>query len=169
MIKKSSVLILFLCFLQFRLSVTAVEAHFDNDCEKALIGEIEKSKKDIRIAIYSFTRFSIANALKKAAQSGVQIKVIWDKTQYDSSEYSEKIKGILQDAKIEVFIFEGEPKMHHKFAIIDSKTVVTGSFNFTTSAAKFNYENMVIIKETGVAEKFSKAWEKIFQKISKKD
>tara|TARA_Y100000114_G_C11637728_1_gene267671 strand:- start:10 stop:519 length:510 start_codon:yes stop_codon:yes gene_type:complete len=169
MIKKSLVLILFLCFVQFKLSVYAIEAHFDKDCEKALIGEIEKAKKEIKVAIYSFTRFSIANALKNASKKGVKVQIIWDKTQFGSSEYSEKIKGILEGSKVEVILFEGEQKMHHKFAIIDSETVVTGSFNFTTSASKFNYENLVIIKETGVAEKFSKAWEKIFQKVSKKD
>lgn len=166
--KKKCILAIFLLYLFAVQAMTQeIKAFFNADCEKALTEEISKAKKSIRVAIYSFTRFNIANALSKAAKNGVDVKVIMDKSQIEASEYGPKILEIIQKSKIEVLLIEKESQMHHKFVVIDKETVATGSFNFTTSAAKFNDENLVIIKDAQTAEKFLKAWEGIFQKNKK--
>lgn len=46
--------------------------------------------------------------------------------------------------------------MHNKFAVIDGETVISGSYNWTTSAEKWNYENLLIISSSRVAEPFEK-------------
>jgi len=162
--KKCIIAFLFLCFLCFQVSAQNIKAYFNEDCEKALIEEISKAKKSIRVAIYSFTRFSIANALTKASKKGVEVKIIWDKSQLDASDYGPKIFEIIKKNKIEVILVDKKSKMHHKFAVIDKEIVMTGSFNFTTSGAKYNDENLVIFKDAKTAEKFLKAWEEIFLK-----
>lgn len=139
-----------------------IKAFFNKDCEAALIKEISKAKKSLNIAVYSFTRFNIANAIVKSSKSGVKVKLLWDKTQLDSSEYGPKILEILKGSEIEIVLIDKKSKMHHKFAIVDGETVITGSFNFTTSAAKYNDENLVVFQDKAVAEKFLKAWERIF-------
>jgi phosphatidylserine/phosphatidylglycerophosphate/cardiolipin synthase-like enzyme len=64
---------------------------------------------------------------------------------------------------------DGDPQsnMHHKFAIIDSIVVLTGSFNWTTMAAHYNEENVIIIGDKNVVKQynaeFSKLW-KLFEK-----
>ncbi len=60
---------------------TEVSTFFNRDCEKAIINKISEAKKEIRVAIYSFTRFSIARALIKAQQSGIKVEVITDAKQ----------------------------------------------------------------------------------------
>ncbi|MCM8524901.1 MAG: phospholipase D-like domain-containing protein [Lentisphaeraceae bacterium] len=157
-------IILFLTILiSFYSSLSAeVKAFFNKDCEAALIAEIGRAKKSIHVAVYSFTRFNIANALSKAKSKGVDVKILWDKTQLESSEYGSKIFEILKGGNVEVSVIDKKSKMHHKFAVIDSNTVITGSFNFTTSAAKFNDENLVVFENKKAAEKFLKAWEAIF-------
>ena len=166
--KKKCIIALLLSYLiSFQTLGQDIKAYFNADCEKALIDEISKSKKSIKIAIYSFTRFNIANSLSRAAKRGVDVKIIWDKSQLDASEYGPKILQIVQKNKIEVVLVEKKSKMHHKFAVIDKETVVTGSFNFTTSASKYNDENMIIFKDAKTAEKFLKAWEEIFLKNKK--
>jgi len=56
------------------------------------------------------------------------------------------------------------PKMHHKFMIVDSKYVMTGSFNFTASAEELNDENCVFIYDsTEVVEKFEKEFERLWK------
>ena len=43
-------------------------------------------------------------------------------------------------AGIAVKVDRTEHHMHHKFAVVDGKSVVTGSYNWTKSAAEFNQE-----------------------------
>jgi phosphatidylserine/phosphatidylglycerophosphate/cardiolipin synthase-like enzyme len=51
--------------------------------------------------------------------------------------------------------------LHHKFAVIDGRYVVTGSYNWTESAERRNRENLVILDCPEVAQAFSAAWESI--------
>ena len=51
--------------------------------------------------------------------------------------------------------------MHHKVFIIDGKTVITGSFNPTEGGDKRNDENILIIRDEGIAQKFREEFEQI--------
>jgi phosphatidylserine/phosphatidylglycerophosphate/cardiolipin synthase-like enzyme len=52
--------------------------------------------------------------------------------------------------------------MHHKFAIVDNTVVVTGSYNWTRSAALYNHENIVVTSAkpivAGFCEEFDRLW-----------
>lgn len=54
--------------------------------------------------------------------------------------------------------------MHDKFLVIDRQKVLTGSYNFTTTASKENYENLVLIEAPKIAEEFARAFERIHAK-----
>ena len=51
--------------------------------------------------------------------------------------------------------------LHLKFAVIDSRYVVTGSFNWTESGERRNRENLVILDCPEMAQAFSAEWESI--------
>lgn len=44
--------------------------------------------------------------------------------------------------------------MHHKFIVIDRRIVITGSFNFTSAADQNNDENIVVITDTAIADRY---------------
>ena len=50
----------------------------------------------------------------------------------------------MKDAGVCIVASKREGLMHHKFAIIDSDILLTGSFNWTERAASENCENLVI-------------------------
>jgi phosphatidylserine/phosphatidylglycerophosphate/cardiolipin synthase-like enzyme len=52
---------------------------------------------------------------------------------------------------------------HDKIMIIDGKTVVTGSFNFTNAAECKNAENLLIIKSDELAKIYTNNWNKHFE------
>ena len=52
--------------------------------------------------------------------------------------------------------------MHHKVFIIDKKIVVTGSFNPTGNGDTNNDENILIIHDEGVAQKYLKEFERVW-------
>jgi phosphatidylserine/phosphatidylglycerophosphate/cardiolipin synthase-like enzyme len=145
-----------------------VKAAFNGDCEKLLIEQIDRADKEILVAIYSMTRKNISGALVRAVGRGVKVRLKYDATSDSESEsmsktieYLEK-KGIKCDAiKLSG---EKDSKMHDKFTVIDRKRVLTGSFNYTTSASTRNYENIVLIESPVIAKQYIEEFENIKSK-----
>jgi phosphatidylserine/phosphatidylglycerophosphate/cardiolipin synthase-like enzyme len=52
--------------------------------------------------------------------------------------------------------------MHHKFAVLDNSVVITGSFNWTTQAVKFNQENIVFYENRELAAKYTEEYNKLW-------
>lgn len=52
--------------------------------------------------------------------------------------------------------------MHHKFFVIDNKTVITGSFNPTKAADYSNDDNLVVIRNTEIAKQYSHEFQRIY-------
>ena len=133
----------------------------NGNCEKAIIKEIKEAKRYIHIAMYNFTNGRIARALVKASKVGVDIKLIVDEKNalgiHSKSRFLEN-KEIMVAYKKGLYNNRGNITglMHNKFAVIDGKIVISGSYNWTTSAEKWNYENLLIISSNRVAGSFEK-------------
>jgi len=104
-----------------------IEPYFcpEDHCSSVVIRWISRANESIDIAIYSFTLDSIGDALIKARERGVKIRVIFERDQVNQwSEYSR-----LKSAGIPVMLDENPAYMHNKFMVIDGKVVLTGSYN----------------------------------------
>ena len=55
--------------------------------------------------------------------------------------------------------------MHHKFAIFDNKTLLTGSYNWTRSAARNNEENFIVTADRLLVQRFDSEFEQLWQKL----
>ena len=49
--------------------------------------------------------------------------------------------------------------VHSKIVILDGETVITGSFNFTKRAEENNAENLLVIHDRKLAERYTKNWQ----------
>lgn len=127
-------------------------------CEEQIIYWIGRANSTIHILIYSFTLDSIGEALITAHHRGVEVMVVFEKSQI--TEYSEY--QTLRAAGVPVRNDTNSKLMHHKVIIIDGIIVLTGSFNWSKSAQEYNNENLVIIRSTYVAtiyeEEFQQIW-----------
>lgn len=56
--------------------------------------------------------------------------------------------------------------MHHKFAIVDKKVVITGSLNWTTQAIQSNRENVLIMEDAACANIFLAEFEQLWAKYN---
>ena len=128
-----------------------------------IIAKINLSRKTIKIAIFSFTSGEIASALEAAAKRGITIKLLADKIEA-ASKHSEI--GYLSAAGIETKLLSGKKGrrgiMHHKFAVFDEKEIITGSYNWTDNAERFNYENAIFFNDPAVVQAFSKEFDKLW-------
>jgi phosphatidylserine/phosphatidylglycerophosphate/cardiolipin synthase-like enzyme len=68
---------------------------------------------------------------------------------------------LLQKAKVDIVPDGNCYIMHHKSIVIDTSTVITGSYNFTKSAEKSNDENLLIITSEGVAAQFLTEYDRV--------
>ena len=124
-------------------------------CAEHLIKTIHKAEKSIYTSIYVFTHKGIANAMKAAKARGVDIHILADNTQANSS-YAQ-----LRDLNahgIAVYIDKRPGVFHHKWSVIDRKIIVNGSYNYTKNAEDKNNEMLGHIASPKVAEKFYQYW-----------
>jgi len=122
----------------------------------AIIRELNKANTSILVQAYSFTSAPIAKALLDAHKKGVKVEVILDKSQ-KTDEYSSAT--FFFNAGIPVKIDAAHAIAHNKVMVIDGETVITGSFNFTKAAEENNAENLLIIHDKKLAERYIKNWQ----------
>jgi len=141
-------------------TIFSYEVYFspNGGCEEKLIYWINKANRSIHIMIYSFTLDSIGEALINAYNKGVEVKIVMEKEQLTA--YSEYYK--LKKAGVEVKLDSNPALMHNKVAIIDGEIVITGSYNWTQNAETKNNENLLIIKNKGLAEVYELEFQKIW-------
>jgi phosphatidylserine/phosphatidylglycerophosphate/cardiolipin synthase-like enzyme len=124
-------------------------------CTEAVVKEIGTAKTDILVQAYSFTSVPIAKALVDAHKRGVKIQVILDKSQrtekYSSADF-------VRNAGISTLIDAKHAIAHNKVMVIDGQTIITGSFNFTKAAESNNAENLLVIRDKEIADKYAANW-----------
>jgi hypothetical protein len=126
-----------------------VEVHFE-DIQKQIIEQIKLAKFSIWVAVAWFTDKTLMRELYDKKQSGVNIRlVVLDDDINNGFEY-EKYFETKRTKKTGIY----ENIMHHKFCIIDLRTVVHGSYNWTTKA-KWNKETISIENSRDLAEKYA--------------
>lgn len=72
----------------------------------------------------------------------------------DKSLKTQKYSGstFLANSSIPTFIDDAYPIADNQIMIIDGKTLITGSFNFTKAAEEKNGENLLIIQSEELAK-----------------
>ncbi len=69
------------------------------------------------------------------------------------------------EAGITVRVDRSPYHMHHKFAIFDGGTLLTGSYNWTRGASENNLENLVILYQSSLLAAFSATFERLWMKL----
>ena len=112
------------------------------DTISPLVKEIESAERSIHFMAFSFTHDALGDAMRDRFRSGIDVRGVFEERQVDKhSEY-----GAMREAGLPVIIDRSRGTMHHKVIVIDSETVITGSYNFSKNAEKRNNENLLIIK-----------------------
>src|ERR1022692_19334 len=125
--------------------VPDMKAHFSpkGGCQDAILAELKAARREILVQAYSFTAEPLALAMVEAKKNGITVEIVLDKSN-ELERYSDL--HILMEQGMDVKIDHDHPIAHNKIIIIDKKTLITGSFNFTNQAEHENAENLLIIK-----------------------
>jgi phosphatidylserine/phosphatidylglycerophosphate/cardiolipin synthase-like enzyme len=157
----------------------SIEAFFspNGGARKAILKELKEAESTIDVAMYILTDRELSKALTSAEERGVNVRILLDGKSAEEIGYSKH--HFLSERKVAVKLDDThksygdkyEGIMHNKFAIIDNKVLITGSYNWTHSAEELNNENLLIIKDAEellneFEEEFLKLWDrsKTFEK-----
>jgi phosphatidylserine/phosphatidylglycerophosphate/cardiolipin synthase-like enzyme len=125
------------------------------DCTAFAVDAIDRAETQILVNAYGLTTSSsTVEALIRAKQRGVEIRLIADRT--TPCERNSGV-GPLARAGIPIWIDHGARIAHSKSMVIDSKVTLTGSMNWTGGAA-LNFENLNLIASPIIAADYAGHW-----------
>ena len=103
-------------------------------CFGRIVQLIDGAKETIYMQAYQLTSQPIAEALKRAQTRGVKVYILADKTQ--TCQTGSTCVPALARFGIPVKIDYTPAIAHNKIIVIDGKTTLTGSYNWTDGAEK---------------------------------
>ena len=145
-----------------RIDGVPVEVFFspDDDPASRIIELLLDADESIEFMVYALTADPIADALLARSEAGVIVRGVIERGQAANagSDYDRIVQ-----AGIDLRLDANERNMHHKVIIIDGNTVITGSYNFSRSAQEFNDENVLVLHNASLAQRFLIEFERIFE------
>jgi phosphatidylserine/phosphatidylglycerophosphate/cardiolipin synthase-like enzyme len=143
--------------------------------------ELNNAGQSIDLALFVFSAQEVTNTLAKKIDEGIAVRLLADPG-FASRPFSEVLDLLglsMPDrfCKLEAgnkpfkrpIKSVGTPrlargdKLHHKFAVIDNKTVITGSFNWSPSAAFQNDETLMVIESPQLAKHFTREMNRLWR------
>ena len=138
------------------------------------------AKKTIDLALFVFSAQQLTNKLAERISAGVKLRLLADPG-FASRSFSEVLDllGVALPDRFCKLEAGNQPltkplkgigtprlargdKLHHKFAVIDNKTVITGSFNWSPSAAHTNDETLLVVHSPQLAQHFTREMDRLW-------
>ncbi len=122
-----------------------------DDGPNAVIDHIRSAKKSIRFKIYLLTYREARNELIKAANRGVDVKVLIDKEPVGGGESNAESYQMLKEGGVDVKWAPGAFKnVHEKSLVIDDRLALIATFNFTHGSFSRNREYALVTTRANV-------------------
>ncbi|MBX2851169.1 MAG: DUF1669 domain-containing protein [Phycisphaeraceae bacterium] len=120
--------------------------------------EVRACRKSLDICVFTITDDRVTTAILDAHQRGVAVRLVTDNDKrFDSGS------DIMRMARagVPTRFDEYDDHMHHKFAIVDGKRLITGSYNWTRGATR-NHENVTVLTDNQLIEAFGKEFDRLW-------
>jgi len=138
----------------------------DEDTDSVFLDYIAQTKTHLRIAVYGFHLPKLTDLLIILHRKGVDVAVVCDHIQArGKAEIIEIEKLLAAGVKLVEGTSQKHKIMHHKFAVRDKTTVLSGSWNFSLSAGEeSNYFD--IIEHEARSDRFLQIWQEMYDWIT---
>lgn len=139
-----------------------IESYFapEDGVERAIIARLAQSRDRLDFMAFVFTSVPMAEAMATRLAEGVRVRGVIEQRNAGSRHSRHHY---LRQHGAEVHLDPGPRTMHHKVIIVDARTVMTGSYNFSANAEKRNDENLIMIHNPDIARRFIEELEFIIE------
>lgn len=115
-------------------------------CEAFITYQIDTAKKELLIEAYHLTNKEIIRHMTYARKRGVDISILIDKVAKREAKHLISLGFAVR--------IDNKPHIaHNKIMIIDRKSVITGSYNFTKNANS-NAENVLLLDDENTIKEY---------------
>lgn len=131
---------------------------FTDNIEKVILENFESAEKSILIAVAWFTNSRIISKLIDLKKfKNIDIQILTDDNDINKKYFFQLFRADLENAGIDVREQYFKKFNHNKFAVIDNKKIITGSYNYTYKANR-NAENIVIETDKRIANFYTRVF-----------
>ncbi|MDO8805888.1 MAG: phospholipase D-like domain-containing protein [Elusimicrobiota bacterium] len=131
--------------------------------EAAIAKAIDAARSEADVAMFTFTSKPIMEALKRASARGVRVKLmlfIDQKFPFEQEARAGRMELHYKTGRLE------KGQMHNKFAVLDGKLLINGSFNWTATAENSNTENTIFTMAPEYVSPYKAQFDRLFIKTS---
>lgn len=134
-----------------------------DDCVQRIRGFLGSAKTSADICVFTITDDRISEVIADLHRRRVKVRIISDneKTHDPGSDVDR-----LGREGVPVRVDSSPFHMHHKFAIVDGTKLLTGSYNWTRTAAAENEENFLITEDPRLVLRFARTFESLWEKFA---
>uniref|UniRef100_A0A8B9EXA0 Mitochondrial cardiolipin hydrolase n=1 Tax=Amazona collaria TaxID=241587 RepID=A0A8B9EXA0_9PSIT len=134
------------------------------DCSLSrLLRRLLSARRSLELCLFAFSCPQLGRAVRLLHRRGVRVRVVTD-AQYMGLRGSQI--GLLRHDGIQVRHDQGHGYMHHKFAIVDRRMLITGSLNWTTQAIQTNRENVLVVEDAEYVKLYLDEFERIWEQYN---
>ncbi|ETN71426.1 phospholipase D domain protein [Necator americanus] len=135
----------------------------DPHAGKRLIDLMRSTKKNLRIAMFTWTRQDFAKEVIHAHRRGVDAIAIID--QNSGSGAGKDVVDALETGGVPVFLSDGNALLHYKLMCVDDQTLVNGSANWTRAAFTKNDDCFIVLHDLNEQQKsvINSLWNNIYR------
>jgi len=162
-----------------KFSPTSPKYPYEKTTNGLINATLTKANNSVDLALFVFSEQKIADILEQESQTGVKIKALIDPNfafQYysegldllgvalgrncryekDNNPWEKPLKTVGIPS-----LPEGD-KLHHKFAVIDNLTIITGSHNWSNAGNHTNDETLLIINNPLITQHFNQEFNRLY-------
>lgn len=114
--------------------------------------------------MYVLTFTPLAETIRELIKDGVVVRMVVDSRE-DEAHRSEVGDLARRGVSIRRNKKSLSTLMHHKFALIDSKILLTGSLNWTKSAVLMNYDNVLVTSSKQLVSKYQEQFNQLWNQF----
>lgn len=133
------------------------------ECQQAIISAINNAQHAIKICVFTISDDQITAAILQAFERKIPIKLLTDNEKL--LDAGSDIRQLAQQG-LDIRTDNTRYHMHHKFALIDNEILITGSYNWTRSAAMYNHENIIVSSNKTLVADFLKQFDMLWQNMT---
>lgn len=137
------------------------EAYFSpqDHCVHRIQQLFAKAKQSADVCVFTITDDRIRREMITAHERGVTIRILSDDDK--SGDLGSDIE-FLKRKGLQVRLDQSSYHMHHKFAIFDQSILLSGSYNWTRSAAEYNEENFLLTRDAKLRKDYQKEFDRLW-------
>ncbi len=146
---------------EMRINTVETGTYFapEDQVARAITQEILLASRYVDVLAFAFTSKPLAQALAQRIAAGVRVRGVVEKRSINQAACQD---DFLNASGAQIRADANPGSMHHKVVLVDGRTVITGSYNFSKNAEEENDENLLILRSESLATVYAAEFESLW-------